>query len=77
MRRFCEVHVQGKNEVYVFQPRKGGSTKVSYHASGERHVKRGNGPSLYTLRLDSPEWIESEEILLERRYFFVKLAGTV
>ena len=68
VRRFCEVHVQEKNDVYVFQPRKGGSTKVSYHASGERHVKRGNGPSLYTLRLDPPEWIESEESCWEQSF---------
>lgn len=68
VRRFCEVHVKAKNEVYVFQPRKGGSVKVSYHASGERHLKHGSGPAMFTLQLDKPEWIRSEEPCWEKSF---------
>ena len=56
IRRFCEVRVRG-NDVYAFQPRKDGSIHVSYHESGERHLKHEGGRALYTLQLDRPEWI--------------------
>jgi hypothetical protein len=59
-RRFCEVRVKG-NDVYVMQPRKGGSVKVSYHQSGQRHLKHGNGRAMFVLQLDRPEWIQKEE----------------
>jgi len=59
-RRFCEVHVKG-NDVYVMQPRKGKSVKVTYHQSGQRHLKHGNGPAMFVLQLDRPEWIQKEE----------------
>ena len=60
-RRFCEVHVKD-DEVYMFQPRKGGSTKISYHRSGQKHLKLGKGPSLFNpMFLDPPKWIDTEE----------------
>jgi len=34
VRRFCEVHVQ-ESDVYVLQPKKDGSVKISYHESGK------------------------------------------
>ena len=39
VRRFCEVRVKGK-DVYIYQPRKGASVKVSYHESGEDRPER-------------------------------------
>jgi hypothetical protein len=40
-RRFCQVVVR-RNDIYVFQPGKGGGqVKFSYHASGQRHYKIG------------------------------------
>ena len=60
-RRFCEVHVKDDN-VYMFQPRKGGSAKISYHKSGQRRLKVGKGPPLAgPMFLDPPERIDTEE----------------
>src|SRR5262245_34276590 len=61
VRRFCQVHVSQNDDVYVLQPRKGKSVKVSYHESGQRHVKIGQGPPMFVMRLDKPEWILQEE----------------
>ncbi len=59
-RRFCEVHVKG-NDVYVFQPRKGKSVKISYHESGQRHLKIGDGPAMFVQELNPLKWIKLEE----------------
>jgi hypothetical protein len=45
VRRFCEVQVKD-GEVYIFQPRKRQSVKVSYHKSGRMHVKSGVGGTI-------------------------------
>jgi len=60
-RRFCQVRVDPNDNVYVFQPHKGGSVKVSYHESGQKHLKVRNGPAMFIMRLDRPEWIRSEQ----------------
>lgn len=60
-RRFCEVRVKG-NDVYVYQPKKGNPVKVSYHESGEQHVKVGSGlPIMQLMQLDPTEVIWTEE----------------
>jgi len=61
VRRFCEVRVNHKDEIYVLQPCKGGSVKISHHESGQRHMKVGNGPAMFVMQLDSPKWIRSED----------------
>lgn len=61
IRRFCEIRVDSSDNVYVFQPHKGGSVKVSYHESGQKHLKIGHGTAMFVMHLDSPEWIRSEE----------------
>src|SRR5207249_1812130 len=61
VRRFCQVRVDPNDNVYVFQPRKGGSVKVSYHESGEKHVKIGCSPAMFVMHLERPEWIRTEE----------------
>jgi hypothetical protein len=61
VRRFCQVRVDKNDNVYVFQPRKGGSVKVSYHESGQKHLKIGNGQALFIMHLERPEWIRAEE----------------
>lgn len=61
VRRFCEVRVKGK-DVYIYQPRKGESVKVSYHQSGQQHVKIGHGgPIMAPMQLDPTEAIVTEE----------------
>jgi hypothetical protein len=61
VRRFCELRVKG-NDVYIYQPREGDSVKVSYHESGEQHVKIGKGaPVLPPMQLDPTEAIVTEE----------------
>jgi len=61
VRRFCEVSVKGK-EVYIYQPRKGGSVKVSYHESGQKHVKIGKDrPIMPPMHLEPTEFIVTEE----------------
>jgi len=67
VRRFCEVHVNG-DDVYVFQPEKGAATKVSYHQSGQRHLKKGTGPAMFTMMLDRPGWIETETPCWEKSF---------
>jgi hypothetical protein len=53
VRRFCEVRVKGK-DVYIHQPRKGESVKVSYHESGQKRVRIGqSGPIMPPMHLDS------------------------
>jgi hypothetical protein len=61
VRRFSEVHIDQRDNVYVFQPRKGRSAKISYHESGQRHVKIGAGPAMFVLHLNKPEWIRTSE----------------
>jgi hypothetical protein len=60
VRRFCEVRVKGK-DVYIYQPKKGGPVKVSYHESGEKHVKIGRGLPIMPMHLDPTEAIITEE----------------
>jgi hypothetical protein len=61
VRRFCEVRVKG-NDVYIYQPKKGNSVKVSYHESGQTHVKVGPGaPITPPMQLDPTEAISTEE----------------
>ncbi|HZT33006.1 MAG TPA: hypothetical protein VFA33_24170 [Bryobacteraceae bacterium] len=61
VRRFCEVRVKG-NDLYIYQPKKGDSVKVSYHESGQKHVKVGNGvPIIPPMYLDPTEAIITEE----------------
>jgi hypothetical protein len=36
------IQIQG-NDVYAFRPLKGGPVKISFHASGQRHVQIGKG----------------------------------
>ena len=59
IRRFCEVRVKG-NDVYVFQPRKGETSKISYHESGQRHLKIGRGPAMFVRHDQRPGWIRDE-----------------
>jgi hypothetical protein len=60
-RRFCEVRVKGK-DVYIYQPKKGDVVKVSYHESGQQHVKVGGGaPIMPPMQLDRTEAIVTEE----------------
>ena len=61
VRRFCQVRVDHEDNVYVFQPRKGGSVKISYHESGQKHLKIGSSPAMFVMQLDGPEWIRTEE----------------
>ena len=61
VRRFCQVRVDKDDNVYVFQPRKGGSVKVSYHESGTRHLQIGDGPRIYGMQLDAPGEIRINE----------------
>jgi hypothetical protein len=68
IRRFCQVRVDQNDNVYVFQPHKGGSVKVGYHESGQKHLKIGNGPALFTMHLDRPEWIHSEEAVWAKSF---------
>ena len=68
LRRFSQVRVDGKDNVYILQPRKETSVHVSYHESGERHLKVGDGPSLFVMHLDKPEWIRSEEPVWEKSF---------
>ena len=63
VRRFCEIHANEQDNVYVFQPRKGGSVKVSYHESGRRHLKIGNSPAMFAMHTTRPEWVYAEEKL--------------
>jgi hypothetical protein len=61
VRRFCEVRVKGK-DVYIYQPRKGECVKVSYHESGQKHVKIGqSSPIMPPMHLDPTEAIVTEE----------------
>lgn len=61
VRRFCEVRVKD-GEVYIFQPKKGQSVKVSYHRSGQKHVKFGLGaPIMPPMLLEPTEAIVTEE----------------
>ncbi|MGE5056990.1 MAG: hypothetical protein ACM3WP_22765 [Acidobacteriota bacterium] len=59
IRRFCEVRVKG-NDVYVFQPRKGEASKISYHESGQRHLKIGDGHAMFVRHDQTPRWIRDE-----------------
>ncbi len=60
-RRFCEIRAKN-DDVYVFQPEKGiNRAKISYHASGQRHLKLGNGPAMFVRHDDQPAWIRSEK----------------
>ena len=68
VRRFCEVHIDDSDDVYVFQPRKGGSVKVSYHESGQRHLKIGSGPAMFVMHSSRPEWIRTEERLWSKSF---------
>ena len=68
VRRFCQIRVDRSDNVYVFQPRKGGSVKVSYHESGQQHLKIGNGPAMFTMHLERPEWIRSEETVWSKSF---------
>ena len=54
--------------LYVFQPRKGGSVKVSYHESGQRHLKIGNNPAMFALHSTRPEWVYAEEQLWSKSF---------
>ena len=61
VRRFCEVRVKGK-DVYIYQPRRGASVKVSYHESGQQHVKIGDsGTMIPAMQLDPTSAILTEE----------------
>ena len=61
VRRFCEVRVKGK-DVYIYQPSKGQSVKVSYHESGQEHVKVGqSSPIIPPMHLDPVAAIVTEE----------------
>jgi len=61
IRRFCEIRVKSDN-VYVFQPEKSiYRTKVSYHASGQHHLKLGKGPAMFVRQEDRTEWIRAEK----------------
>jgi hypothetical protein len=60
LRRFCQVLVRG-DDVYIFQPCKGGPVKTTYHKSGQQHVKIGQGPPLFPVQLDPTAAILTEE----------------
>ena len=68
VRRFCAVRVDPNDNVYVFQPRKGGSVKISYHESGQRHLKVGNGPAMFIMHSDRPGWIRAEESVWSKSF---------
>lgn len=61
VRRFCEVNADKKDNVYVRQPAEEQCVKVSYHLSGQRHVKVDGGPAMFVMHQDRPGWIRTEE----------------
>ena len=61
VRRYCEVRVDQRDNVYIFQPRKGRKVHFSYHESGQRHVTIGKGPRFFILHSDKVECIASDE----------------
>jgi hypothetical protein len=67
VRRFCEVHVKGW-DTYVFQPRKGESVKVSYHESGQVHLKIGNSDAMFKRFHDSPMFLQDEEEIWSKSF---------
>jgi len=67
VRRFCEVHIKG-SDVYVFQPRKGQSVKISYHESGQRHLKIGNAPAMFVRQEGHPGYIREERRLWSKSF---------
>ena len=68
VRRFCQVRVDQNDNTYVFQPRKDESIKTSYHESGQRHLKIGNGPAMFVRHLDRPKWIRREQPVWEQSF---------
>ena len=46
IRRFCEVGVDRKDNIYLFQPRIKERIKVTCHEPGEPHLKENNEPEL-------------------------------
>ena len=53
------IQVQG-HDVYAFRPLKGGPVKISFHASGQRHVQIGKGKH-QLVRHDLPPHLLNEE----------------
>jgi hypothetical protein len=53
------IQIQG-NEVYAFRPQKGGPVKISFHASGQRHVQIGKGAH-QLIRHETPRDLLSTE----------------
>ena len=42
--------------------------KVSYHESGQRHLKIGSGPAMFVMHSSRPEWIRTEERLWSKSF---------
>jgi hypothetical protein len=68
VRRFCQVLVDRNDNTYVLQPRKDENVKISYHKSGQRHLKIGKGPAMFALPLSRPEWIQRDEPVWEKSF---------
>lgn len=54
------VQIQG-NEVYAFRPLKGGPVKISFHASGQRHVQISKGAYQLVRQDVAPDLLTKEE----------------
>ncbi len=60
LRRFCEVHLKGW-DAYVFQPCQGQRVKVSYHESGQVHVKVRKSGAMFKRFYEPPASLVGEE----------------
>ncbi len=67
VRRFCEVHLKCWDS-YAFQPRKGESVKVSYHESGQIHLKIGRSDAMFKRFNDAPASIMDEESIWSKSF---------
>jgi hypothetical protein len=56
------IQVQG-HEVYAFRPLKGGPVKISFHASGQRHIQIGKGKHQLVRHDLPPYMLNGEESL--------------
>ncbi len=57
-----------RGDVYVYQPKKNGSVKVSYHASGQRHLQIPGEPRMFIRQLTAPAWLQREERLWSKSF---------
>jgi hypothetical protein len=67
LRRFCEAHLKGWDS-YVFQPRKGQRVKISYHASGQIHLKIGQSDVMFKRFYKPPASLMDGENIWSRSF---------